>query len=336
MAAAAPPSDAGRLVLASLNLDSLDDEPERPLRTRLPVLRPLLEQTEADILCLQEVNGQKRRGRFRDLAALDGLLAGTRYEGYSRAFTQSPSGHGPLDAHNLVILSRRPMRESGQIHHGLVPAPAYRRTTGEPVPPRAEPVRWERPLLYAAVEVDAQQILWVVNLHLRAPIAAFVPGEKQPDIGWRRVPGWAEGFFLASVKRIGQALEARLFIDRLLDGDPQALIVVCGDFNADGSEMPVRLIAAAAEDTENPALAGREMVLLGEADDAAPAPHTVIHAGRLLRPDHMLASPALAARHVATRVLNEALPDDTAPPAARSVHAAIIASFAFSGPPKSP
>lgn len=317
------------LVIASLNLDSLDDAPGTPpLDARIAVLRPLLERIAADILCLQEINAQKLRGRTRHLAALDRLLAGTRYAGYARVSTRS-ARHGPLDVHNLVILSRLPLSESGQLHNALVPAPAYRRATAQPRPPRAEPVRWDRPLLYAAADLGGGRTLWVVNLHLRAPIAAFVPGQKLPGGGWASVPGWAEGFLLAAVKRIGQALEARLLIDRLLDADPKALVAVCGDFNAEGIEMPVRLIAAAPQDTENPALAGRRMVLLGEAEEIAPSAHTVLHGGRRMRPDHMLASPALAAAHEGIQVFNEGLADDTAPAGPRPVHAAVVARFAL-------
>jgi hypothetical protein len=132
-----------RLVVASLNLDNLDDraDAEPSLEARLEVLRPLLARLEADVLCLQEVNAQKLRGRFRTLAALDRLLAGTPYEGYARVSTESPTGHGPFNVHNLVILSRLPILESGQIHHRLVRAPGWRRATATPPTGRAEPVR---------------------------------------------------------------------------------------------------------------------------------------------------------------------------------------------------
>ncbi|MBX6323508.1 MAG: endonuclease/exonuclease/phosphatase family protein, partial [Rhodospirillaceae bacterium] len=315
--------DGNRLVLASFNLDSFDDRPglDPPLAARIAVLRPVLERAAADVLCLQEVNAQRLRGRYRALTALDRLLAGTRYEGYARVSTESPTGHGPHNIHNLVILSRLPLRDSGEIHHQIVRAPAYRRALVEGSTVRPERVRWDRPLLYAVVETGGGRPLWVINLHLRAPLASFLPGERLPHLGWRSVPGWAEGFFLSSIKRIGQALEARLFVDRLLDADPQALVAVCGDFNAEGGEMPVRLIEAAPEDTGNPALALRRMARLGEAEGIAPGAHTMLHAGRPLRPDHILASAALAARHLGTRVLNEDLPDDTGPPRPQSVHA---------------
>src|SRR6185295_1312598 len=51
--------------LATFNLESLDLPPKAgmPLETRAEVLRPALERLDADILCLQEVNGQHVAGR---------------------------------------------------------------------------------------------------------------------------------------------------------------------------------------------------------------------------------------------------------------------------------
>ena len=65
--------------LATFNLESLDLPPKAgmPLEARAEVLRPALERLDADILCLQEVNGQHVAGREeRQLLALDRLLAG--------------------------------------------------------------------------------------------------------------------------------------------------------------------------------------------------------------------------------------------------------------------
>ena len=73
--------------------------------------------------------------------------------------------------------------------------------------------------------------LHVVNVHLRRA-RRLSAGEDEPQT-WRTMSAWAEGFFLAAVKRGGQALEVRLLVDQLFDADADALIVVCGDFNAD-------------------------------------------------------------------------------------------------------
>src|SRR3546814_9397489 len=71
--------------IATFNLESLDLVPgaEAAFARRAAVLRPQLEALKADILCLQEVNGQHVAGESgRALTALERLLAGTRYTGY--------------------------------------------------------------------------------------------------------------------------------------------------------------------------------------------------------------------------------------------------------------
>ena len=106
--------------LATYNLESLDLPPKAKisLDERAEVLRPVLERLDADILCLQEVNGQRVAGKKgRVLAALDRLLAGTRYADYARAATTGPRG-GVLDVHNLVTLSRFPLRAHREVLHG--------------------------------------------------------------------------------------------------------------------------------------------------------------------------------------------------------------------------
>ena len=110
------PRDAMRI--ATFNLESLDLPPKAamPLEARAEVLRPALERLRADILCLQEINGQHVAGqRDRALLALDQLLAGTCYAGYARAATTGPGGHGAADVHNLVTLSRYPIRAQRQV-----------------------------------------------------------------------------------------------------------------------------------------------------------------------------------------------------------------------------
>jgi hypothetical protein len=62
------------------------------------------------------------------------------------------------------------------------------------------------------------------------------------------------------MRRVGQALETRIFVDSLFDGDKDALIVVCGHFNADLDEVPMETIRGDVEDTGNDTLAKRVMV----------------------------------------------------------------------------
>ena len=125
--------------LATFNLESLDLPPKAavPLETRAQVLRPSLERLEADILCLQEVNGQHVAGREeRALLALDQLLAGTRYAGYARLASTGPKGHGVADVHTGLPTSVRSMKSASTRMRPDPPAPPQR-CAGPPLPPVA-------------------------------------------------------------------------------------------------------------------------------------------------------------------------------------------------------
>jgi len=313
-----------RLRIATFNLESLDDEPQGPpLAARIAALRPLLRRLDADILCLQEVNGQEE-GNGRSLRALDALLDETPYAAYGRIATHGTSG--PADRHNLVVLSRFPI-SGHQLRHDLVPGPSYRPVTAIPAAETSH-VAWDRPLLHARIALPGR-VLHVVNLHLRAPLAAPVAGQKLAPFVWKSVGGWAEGYYLAAMKRAGQALEARLLVERLLAEDGDALIAVAGDLNADIAGTPLRILMADPADTGNPALAGGRLHAVGL---ALPPERrfSLVHGGHRWLVDHILTSPALHCRHEDTAILNERLADETTTPDpafAGSFHAPLVASF---------
>jgi endonuclease/exonuclease/phosphatase family metal-dependent hydrolase len=320
------------LRLATFNIESLDFGPdmEVPFERRIATLRPILERLAADVLCLQEVNGQHVPGApERRLVALDRLLGGTRYAAYRRAATTGPSGHGVNSVHNLVTLSRFPIRQHREVRHELMAPPVHGFLSGAETCPR--PIGFDRPLLVADIEMPGGKPLHVVNLHLRAPRASPIAGEKLDGAAWRTTAGWAEGFYLSSLKRTAQALELRLVLDALLARDPDALIAVAGDFNAEERETPVRLPVAAVDDTGNAALAAQSLAVL---DRAIPPGRrwSVLHRGCPQMLDHILASCALARRVQGIEVHNEALADEVAAGPigiAGSSHAPLVATFAW-------
>jgi hypothetical protein len=317
---------SGRFRLATFNIENLDWSPEagNEFERRLAVLRPLLAQIDADILCLQEVDAQRDGPQApRRFIALDRLVAATPYEGFHRATSLRPGSDTPADVHNLAILSRWPIVERSQVHHDIV-APWRWTPPVEQGAPAPIDIVFDRPLLHARVALPGGETLHVIDLHLRAPRPVPLPGESAPRRGSSRA--FAEGQFLAAQKREGQALEARLFVERLLDADEGALVAVCGDINAGEHDAPTRILRGTAEEE---ALETRRSLVALEARVAEPRRFTVIHAGRRVLLDQILVSRALAERCEEVTILNEGLEDETTAkdPILGSLHAPVVASF---------
>ncbi|MCK5546349.1 MAG: endonuclease/exonuclease/phosphatase family protein, partial [Rhodospirillaceae bacterium] len=221
--------------IASFNLENLDGPPRGRISVakRIEILRPQLVRLRADVLCLQEVNGQNESDGSRSLRVLDEVLEGTPYADFNQIHSQSPSGKGARDRHNLVTLSRFPISNFEEVCHTRMDPPLYKSVTA--IPHNEDPVAigWDRPVLLTELNVGEESPLHVINVHLRAPRAAFIPGQKLNSKSWKSMPGWAEGYFMAAIKQSGQALEVRFLIDEIFDANPRALICVVGDFNAD-------------------------------------------------------------------------------------------------------
>lgn len=310
--------------LATFNLENLNwsRAHQDAFDRRLAVLRPIFDALDADVLCLQEVDAQKRHKHAdREYIALDMLLEGARYQDFHRVTSLRPGARTPADVHNLAILSRFPVRAHRQLHHDLVAAWPWTPPRDDDAQPPPVAISWDRPALYAALETPDGRLLHVVNLHLRAPRPAPVPTAR----GEGSSRALVEGQFVSAMKREGQALEARLFVERIFDAEPDARIAICGDFNADEHDTPTRLLRGGrdAGDTSPRALAALEARI-------EPARrHTVIHAGRPMLIDHILASQLLAARWRATEIFNEGLQDEVTAqePVDGSLHAPVTVTI---------
>ncbi|PWB80052.1 MAG: endonuclease [Methylocystaceae bacterium] len=319
---------AGSFRLATFNVENLDWSPsaEEEFERRLAVLRPLFSRLAADVICLQEVDAQRPTPQApRRFLALDRLLADSAYENFHRATSLRPGAKTPADVHNLAILSRWPIVERRQIHHDIVARWSWTPPAEGGAPTTPIDIAFDRPLLYARIALPNGAALHVANLHLRAPRA--VPLGYENGASCRSSRCWAEGQFLAAQKREGQALEARLFVERLFDAENDPLIAVCGDLNADEHDAPTRLLRGAPEEdmTEAPPRA----LLSLEARVAEPARFTVVHAGRRVLLDQILASRALAERCGEVDIFNEGLEDEVTAkdPILGSLHAPVVASF---------
>lgn len=320
--------------IATFNLENLDDGAgvSPALADRIQIMRPQLDRINADILCLQEVHGQGETGA-RTLEALDTLLLDTQYAGFHRATTHTTSGQF-YDKRNLVILSRFPILQTEIIRDSDGPQPNYQMVTAVPTDTTANELNWERPLLYVQIDLGQGRILHLINAHLKSKLASNIPGQKLNSYTWKTVSAWAEGSFISSMKRVGQALQARMLIDRIFDQHGlDSLIAICGDFNAEAEEVPLRAICGPVEETGNPEHAPRIMVPC-ENNVPPSARYSLFHLGKGNMLDHIIASrPLIRYFHVA-EIHNEALPDESGAFRSdvkfpESDHAPVIAEFNF-------
>lgn len=320
--------------IATFNLEDFynDAHGAASLSERIAILRPQLQRLEADVLCLQEVNSERKGPKgARAYDSIRHLLEGTRYDNYSWVSTTMGAPKRFAGKHNLIVYSRFPIHQSEQFCNTLVRPPRHRPITSSPAATEDLELCWDRPALSTQIQLPDRQMLHLINLHLRAPLAVPIEGRKIDPFSWDSVGAWAEGFFLASVKRSGQALEIRLLVERIFDEDADALLMVCGDFNAQSFDTPVRIVRGDQEDTGNGALARRGLVPLERS-----VPHSqrysVIHAGRHQMLDHMLVSKTLLAKSRGFEIHNEILEDEFVAHAIggrnpASFHAPVVATF---------
>ncbi len=293
-------------------MESLDEGPgvSPPLEDRLSILRPQLQRLCADILCLQEVNARRPSSHTaRTLHVLDTLLQGTIYQDYHRVASHIPTGTTPMDRHNLVILSKFPIIKHEQYWNDLFPSFTYPMITSSPEAKPIKHVEWDRPLLYAQIDIGEMQTLHVINLHLRAPLAVPIEGQKTQDGIWKTIKGWSEGYFLAAVKRSGQAVETRLLIEKIFEQEPQAQLLVCGDFNATEHEVPTRILRGGESDTNNSQLSQYTLIPLERSLPQAQR-FSVIHHGRKQMLDHFLVSRQQLGAYHHMEIHNESLVDE--------------------------
>jgi predicted extracellular nuclease len=174
-------------------------------------------------------------------------------------------------------------------------------------------------------------MLDLINVHLKSRLPTDIPGQKVDNFTRRTSSALAEGFFLSSMKRVGQALETRILLDSLFDADEEALIVVCGNFNADLDDVPVEAIRGDVENTGNDKLAKRVIVPC-ERTIPEPSCFSLLHHGTGETLDHLLISRSLLAHYRGSEIHNELLHDEsvafgTDVKCPESDHAPVIAAF---------
>lgn len=321
------------LRIATFNLENLDNGPdvEPILADRIRIMRPQLQRLRADILCFQEINSQEA-GSSRTLAALGELLAGTEYAGFHRETTLTTTG-GLYEVRNIVTVSKFSFAATAQIiRDSSGPRPRYQMATANPPDTSADFVEWERPMLYTQISIDAGKTLHLINVHLKSKLASNIPGQKLDNSTWKTVSAWAEGSFISSIKRVGQALQARMVIDSIFDQQGEdALIAICGDFNSGADEVPVKAICGPVEETGNPRHAPRIMIPC-EKNIPESSRFSLLHLGKGEMLDHIIVSRPLMGFFRNAEIHNEALPDESGAfrqdvKFPESDHAPVIAEF---------
>ncbi len=223
------------------------------------------------------------------------------------------------------------MEGKKQYHHDLVSKPVWRIATAKPSEEEPQEVGWERPILHCVINLAENRKLHAINLHLKSKNPTEIKGQMIDRYTWASHEGWAEGYFLSSVKRVGQALETRRLIEQLFEYDPQALISICGDFNAEIGAVPFKIIVGSVEDTKNPDLRPTVMVPC-EYNVSPEQRYSLMHHGRGSMLDHVIVSQAFYPYWVETVIFNELLHDETMAYATEekfpeSDHAPVVSRF---------
>ncbi len=315
--------------IATFNVENLDEGGSPTLADRIPVLRVPLSRMNADIICFQEVHGQNRPGADRDIHALRSLLVDTPYDDWNIEFTRTSQGQA-YRYRNLVTVSRYPIVDSHSYNRDLLSNSLQYNLVSD-TDDEAKNVRWERPIFHTEHQLPDGRSLHVINLHLKSRRPISIESQQINAYTWRTVSGWAEAFFVSSMKRVGQSLETRILIDQLFDADPDAMIVVCGDLNAHSDEVPIEAISGRVENTGNRDLIHRVML---PTENSVPESlrFSYIHQGKRNLLDHMLVSRSLLHGFKGAEIYNEGLHDESVAFASdtkypESDHAAFVAEI---------
>ena len=299
--------------IATFNIENLGQRSDDEERARFSVLAPKLRRTRADVFCFQEIHAQGDAGN-RELRILQELLDEAGFGDYDVRTTTIASGE-PRALRNLVIASRFPVISSEQYNNDLIPSLQYRRVTAEPPDGEDDPliIRWERPILYSQIAVSPAFTLHVINIHFKSKIPTPIPGQtfrRFNRTSWQSIGSYAEGYYISSIKRVGQALETRALIDQIFAADPLANVIVCGDFNADPTEVPLHALLGNALDINNPAL---NDFLMFSIENTIPesSRFTLYHHGNANLLDHLIMSQNMIQYYDGAEIHNEDLADES-------------------------
>lgn len=307
--------------VATFNLENLDES--NGFENRISVLQPMLQRINADILFLQEVHSQDKQ-----LVALQKLLSGTQYESYNKVSTKTNKDEY-FSQRNLITLSRFEIVESSQFKHQYASAPQYNVVSDEL--DEVKDITWERPALFAKIQTEKYGEINTVNVHLKSKRPSSISSQMINTYTWKTASGWAEGYFISAMRRVGQALEVRMFIDQLFEKETESKVIIAGDFNADFEDVPIETILGRVANTGNAEHNFKELI---PAEFSVPEPSrfSLYHHGKKNMLDHILISKSLVPFYKQTFIYNETLHDESVAFATddkfpESDHAPVVAEF---------
>jgi predicted extracellular nuclease len=298
-------------------------------------MQPQLLRMNADILCLQEINAQGNAGNMQ-LKDLTKLVNNTVYAGYNQAYAKKKNSNEPYQERNLVVLSKYPITSAEHIYDEDSSQPLYKTVTSAPPDLVAKKVEWERPIFHVTIDLGNGKVLHLIVVHLKSKIPTNITGQKINNYTWKSAAACAEGQFISAMKRVAQACNVRMLIDKIFDdaknnNKPVPLIAVCGDFNSDIDDVPVVAIRGQVEETGNPALSLQVMIPceLSVPEDSR---YSLLNLGKGEMLDHIIVSRELFQYYRHTEVHNEILPDEsgafrTDVKFPESDHAPVVAEF---------
>lgn len=264
-----------------------------------------IQRSGADVVALQEVGGQ---------AGLDALLAvlGAPWIGSCAA----PNARGIANA----MVSKLPFRLVRMHYEAVLPFPTFMAT--EP-PPFGTHLSLGRTILEAGFDTEVGNVhVFCIHLKSNLPQPQVQPdGTPIPALTGRTR---AESSVRSLVMRVAEALYVRSLVDSTCLETPN--VVVAGDCNDVPGSMPLRVMQGEPNDPTHHELRSVQSAMPEHKR------YTALFRGRTQTLDHMLVSPALAARLASADADLQGLRDHgpfdpNALPTADSDHALVLARF---------
>ncbi|MBI5514218.1 MAG: endonuclease/exonuclease/phosphatase family protein [Deltaproteobacteria bacterium] len=313
-------------VIGQLDRDGFNIWAQRRARTlygrKLEAVAAMVARADADVVALQEVEGQVV------LEALRGVVAPY---GYTAAVVGAQDERGI----SCGVLSRLPV-QSSEVHGvGELAFPVFAEGDQRPFSGR---LRSRRGVLEVNVTLPDGGALCLLVVHLKSARALPRLDAAGNPLEAEGHYGAAEGAARAVVVRLAEALQVRSLVEARLMRDSRAQLAVLGDFNDTPGSVVLRSIAG--ELAEPPRGRGSDLeaatvleagVLFHCARSVpAEARYTIVYRGVGQQVDHVLVSRALWRRFRGARILNEYLKDGQAEGRedVESDHAPLVATFA--------